>query len=478
MSSISSVTAIINRVRVSLPTITGDLYMKKLALILFIGIVFASFALAQGSTQQTKVLTLDKAISIALDQNISVRQAVNNTAAAQSGVLAGYGLYLPTASASGGWTRTASDRPSSLQLFSGVPIQVPASSSTNNNYSAGVSVGYTIFNGFFREASFNQAVSGATSAEEQAVRTTQSIVFQVQAAYLTVLRNRQLVTVAEENLKRDQRQLERITESNRVGALSIGDVYRQQSQVAQDEVLLIGAQNTYDKSIVDLVSLIGADVSDTYDINDPSLPSELSAADFAADSAKISSFEDMRQRAMLARPDYMSAKESYSSAQSGVTSAASNYYPSISASAGYNLSNTDFALLTQSKGMNWGLSFRWTIFDGFSTNRSVQTAVAQRRNAELTVLQTERNISVDVKKALLDLDAAKKQYDASLIGLTSATQDRRVAEEKYNLGSGTLVDLLTANAGLVNAQANKVNATYNYITSIRNLDYVLGEKKY
>jgi outer membrane protein len=452
--------------------------MKKLALILFAGIVFASAALAQSSTQQAKALTLDKAIAVALEQNVNVRQAYNNSAAAQSGVLAGYGSYLPTASAQGGWTRTASDRPASTQLLSGVPIQVPASVSTSNNYSTGISVGYTIFNGFAREANFNQAVSAATSADQQAIRTTQQIVFQVQSAYLTVLRNRQLVTVSEENLKRDQRQLERITESNRVGALSIGDVYRQQSQVAGDEVSLISAQNTYDKSIADLLSLIGADVNEPYDISDPSVPAELTEADFSAASAKVEGFEQMRQRAIASRPDYMSAKETFSSAQSGVTLATANYYPSISASAGYNLSNTEFAKLSDSKGMNWGISLRWTLFDGFQTNRSVQSAVAQRRNAELSLLQTERNISVDVKKALLDIDAAKKQYDASLKGLVSATQDRRVAEEKYNLGSGTLVDLLTANAGLVNAQANKVNATYNYITSVRNLDYVVGEKKY
>jgi outer membrane protein len=452
--------------------------MKKLALILIIGIVSAGSALAQVSTQQPKVLTMDKSIQVALDQNLSIRQAINNSESAQSGVLAAYGSYLPSLSASAGWTRQQTDRPASTQLIGGTPISVPANLSTTNNYSTGLSAGYTLFNGFAREASFNQAVSTANSADLQATRTTQQIVFQVQSAYLGVLRNRQLVKVSEENLKRDQRQLERISESNRVGALSIGDVYRQQSQVAQDEVLVISSQNTYDKSIADLVALIGLDVSIDYQIDDPSIPSELSPADFDAASAKVKGFEDMRQRAISARPDYVSAKESYSAAQSGVTAASSVYFPSISAFAAYNLSNTEISQLTQSKGINWGLSIRWTLFDGFQTNRSIQSAVAQRRNAELSLLQTERSISVDVKKALLDLDAAKKQYDASLKGLQSATQDTRVAEEKYNLGSGTLVDLLTANAGLVNAQVNKVNATYNYITATQNLDYVIGEKKY
>jgi outer membrane protein len=451
--------------------------MKKLALILVLGIMFASLGLAQESVKSNS-LTLEKAIAVALEQNVTVRQAMNNSNAAQSGVLAAYGSYLPSLSASGGWTRQQTDRTASTQLIGGQPFLLPASTSTTNNFNTGISIGYTIFNGFSREANFNRATSNATATDEMTTRTTQQIVFQVQSAYLTVLRNEQLVKVSEENLKRDQRQLERITESNRVGALSIGDVYRQQSQVAQDEVLLITAQNTYDKSKADLIALIGGDLGEEYQVADPTIPVELSSTDFDAMDVKVKTFDEMRKQALVTRPDYASAKESYSAAQSGVTAASSPYFPSISASAGYNLSNSELSTLTDNRGLSWGINIRWTLFDGFQTNQSIQLAVAQRRNAELSLLQTERNISVDVKKALLDLDAAKKSYEASLKGLLSATQDGKVAEEKYNLGSGTLVDLLTANAGLVNAQANKVNATYNYIIASRNLDYVIGEKKY
>jgi outer membrane protein len=452
--------------------------MKKLVFLMTFCILAAGSTFAQVPSSQQKVLTLDKAISTALEQNVTVRQAINNSNAAQSGVLAAYGSYLPSVSARGGWTRTQTDRPAGSQLIGGQVIPVDAAISTTNNFSTSLNLGYTIFNGFAREANFSAAVSNANVADNQAVRTSQQIVYSVQGAYLTVLRNRQLVRVSEENLRRDQRQLERITESNRVGALSIGDVYRQQSVVAQDEVSLIGAQNTYDKSIADLLSLVGLEVSDSYQIEDPTIPNELSPADVDALKIRSAGFQDVRQRALAARPDYLGAKESYSAAQSGVTAAWSNYFPSLSASAGYSLSNTELSKLTDSKGISWGISLNWTLFDGFQTNRSVQTAVAQRRNAELSLLQAERNINVDVKKALLDLDAAGKQYDASLKSVLSATQDRRVAEERYNLGSGTLVDLLTANAGLVNAEVSKVNATYNYIIASRNLDYVIGEKKY
>lgn len=452
--------------------------MKKLALILIIGIVVTSVSFAQQSSSQATVLTLDQVIAYALEQNVSVRQAYNNIESAQSSVLAAYGSYLPTLSANGGWTRQQTDRPASIQLIGGQPIAVPATSSTNSNFSTGLSLRYTIFNGLAREANFSAATSNATAVEKTGMRTSQLIVFQVQSAYFAVLRNEQLVRVNEENLKRDQRQLERITESNRVGALSIGDVYRQQSQVAQDELNLITAQNNYDKSVADLLALAGMDVSQNYLVSDPSIPSDISATDVESIAAKVRSFNELRQRALAARPDYQSAKEGLSAAESGVTSASSSYFPSVSASAGYNLSNTEFNKLSDSRGLSWGVNIGWTLFDGFATNRSIQSAVAQRRNAELSLLQAERNISVEVKKALLDLEASRKQYDASVKSLQSATQDRRVAEERYNLGSGTLVDLLTANAGLVNAEASKVNATYNFITASRNLDYVLGEKAY
>ena len=438
--------------------------------------------LAQSASllSQTKTLTLDQARQIALERNISVAQAQNNVEAAQSGVLAAYGSYLPTLSANAGWTRSQNERPGNEPVYvNGIPVVAGTSGRTvASQYSAGLSANYLLFDGLSREGEFTRASSTSVAAEQTSARTRQSVVFQVESGYLNVLRNEQLVKVNEENLRRDRQQLDRITESNRVGALSIADVYRQQSQVAVDELNVITAQANYDKAKADLLSLIGLDVYENYVVADTTISSEVSKEEMDSTIARYKNIADLNQRAIAARPDYLSATEQLNASQAGIRVARSGYFPSISAFAGYGVASPQLETVTRYRNLNWGLQLRWNLFDSFRTNEQLQSAQATQRNAEISLVQAERNINVEVKKALLDLDAARKQYDVTQKGLVSATEDRKIAEERYNLGAGTLLDLMVANANLVNAQANKVNASYNYITSKRNVEYALGEKSY
>lgn len=442
-------------------------------------VVFLLLATGVQTLSQQKSLTLDEARQIALERNLSIVQAQNNVQSAQSSVLSAYGSYLPSLSLSGGWNRSQNDRSVNVtEVVAGSAVNIPPEFSVTNNFNTSLNARYTIFDGFARGAGLSRASSNAVATEYSSSRTRQAVVFQVESAYLNVLRNEQLVKVSEENLKRDRRQLERITESNRVGALSIADVYRQQTTVARDELDLITTQNTYDNSKADLTALIGLDVWDDYTFQDPTISPEISTEELSETTQKYRSPQTLSERAMKARPDYFAAKEQLSAAEAGVTQGRSGYMPTVSAYGGYSLSNTELSRISDNKNLSWGLSLNWTLFDGFRTNEQLQTASALKRNAEVALMQAERDINAQIKKAVLDLDAARKQYEVSQKGLISAEEDRKIAEERYNLGAGTLLDLLTANAGLVNAQANKVNAVYNYITAKRNLEYVVGEREY
>jgi len=438
--------------------------MIKLFFSLIIGLLLISQIVF---SQQPVVLSLDKAVELALDRNLSMIQSQNNIDAANSRVLAAYGGYLPTISASGSWNRTDNRRV-------GIPI---TSTSTTNDFSTQVGASYTIFDGLRRESNLKRTLSDAKSIEQTALRTRQTIRYQVSAAYLDILRQEQLVKVAEENLKRDQQQLQRITESNRVGALSLADVYRQQSQVASDELLLINAQNSYNKAKADLAALIGLDMSLEYQFYDPTISNKIDSLELYSEREKYKDIDNLINRALASRPDYLAARENKRSTEASVTAAWGGYIPSISASASYSLSNDKLSQLKDNRSISWGIGLRWNIFDGFLTNQSVQTAIVNQKNAEENLKQMERNIVVEIKNAVLDLESRLKQVEVSQKGVQSASEDYKIAEERYNLGAGTLLDLLTAHAGYVNAQANNINAVYFYITAKKNLDYVLGELK-
>jgi outer membrane protein len=460
------------------PTIHPKEYaMRRASALLAFALLISFFSQAQA---QQKTMTLEQAIQIGLERNLSVIQAGNNVDAAHSGVLAAWGGYLPTLNASGGWQRTQQENAAQApQFYQGIVIPgSPAGTTVSSNFNTYLSANFNIFDGLNREARLGQAKSGAAATEQLSYRTRQSTVNLVASAYLTVLRNEQLVKVNEENLKRDQRQLERISESNKVGAAAIADVYRQQSQVATDELALITAQNTFDKSKADLLALIGLDVSDEYVYADPTISPELTKAELDSASTYTRNQNELTQRALVARPDYLAAAENLSNAESGVTGARSTYFPSVSAFAQYRMSNSELDRLSDNKTYNWGLTLQWTLFDGFRTNQALQGAIVQKRNAEISLVQTGIGVSVDVKKALLDLDAARKAYEVSQKGLISATADRDIAEERYNLGAGTLLDLMVANANLVNAEASKINAAYSYVYARRNVEYVVGERAY
>jgi outer membrane protein len=213
-----------------------------------------------------------------------------------------------------------------------------------------------------------------------------------------------------------------------------------------------------------------------YQFEDPSISTELTPQQLDAVVAKYADFESLKRRAKAENPDFLAAEENLNAAEAGITSAKSGYWPSLNASAGYRLSSQEISLLKDNNTLNWGLNFSWTLFDGFRTNQGVQIADVSRMNAELTLQQSERNINVAIMKAYLQLVAARSQYDASSKGLVSATEDRRITQERYNLGAGTLLDIQTASANYTNAAVNKINAAYNFHNAVKNIEYAIGAK--
>jgi len=74
-------------------------------------------------------------------------------------------------------------------------------------------------------------------------RLKQDIVFQTITFYYNVIISKQLLQVREDDLKWNKRNLETVTESNKLGAVTLADVYAQQVKTGNSELNLIQAKN-------------------------------------------------------------------------------------------------------------------------------------------------------------------------------------------------------------------------------------------
>jgi outer membrane protein len=458
----------------------GDRLMKKFSALLVSTIMFVISVNAQTQSSQPETITLDQALSIAFERNVSVAVAGNNIDNAKAGVLTAYSKYIPQLGASAYFQRAGVNSPPSTQTFSGLFLTFPRSNTFYNQYNGDVSLTYTLFDGFNREASLGSAKGVETQAQNSYERTRQSIAYSVMSTYLEVLQYEQQVKVLQDNLTNEKKQLDRITEQNRLGAVAIGDVYRQQSLVATAEYNLISGQNAYDKSKADLLNLLALDVNQEYVIADPTIAAQIKQVETDPPVDSLGSFNVLFKNALQSRPDYAVNQEQVNIADLGITEAWSAYYPTLSLQGILSTNAQDWPLAS-----SWGnrktqvyATASWQLPEIFGSVQRIQTAEIAKKTAVLQMQQSARDISVALKKALLDLDAARKQYVASQKSEKASEQDRKTAEAKYNLGSGTLLDLQVANATYLTAQLTTLSNAYNYFTLKKNLDLVIGEKKY
>jgi outer membrane protein len=385
---------------------------------------------------------------------------------------------LPSLDASGGFSRSQNWRNTQggTVVVGGIPITYPPGNtfSASNNWSAGISSRVTLFNGFANTSNINRARASESASRLNLSRTEQSTIYTTHQLYLNVVRSWQLLKVSEENLKRSQRQLERITESNKVGAVALADVYRQQVQAGTDELSLIQAQSNFEKSKADLVAFLGVDDGIDYTVDMAGIPDKIDTAEFAPMNARYADYEELVKTGLQNRPDYLASQESYNGADASVTIARAGHLPTVSASGSYGYNAEEFSGLSDNRGLNLSLNVSLPLFSGFSTQNQVEQAQVSRRNADENLRQAKRQLAVDIRKALLDLESSEKQVMVTQTSVQSAEMDRKIAEEKYNLGAGTLLDLLIANANYTNALSNKVNAVIGYLLSKKQVEFALG----
>jgi outer membrane protein len=418
-------------------------------------------------------LTLDQAIRIAIQKNSGLLTQENELASGESGVTAAYGNFLPTLDLNAGWRWNRSDQSERTTVVDGANVRVPAGFSESRNYSVGANSNIVLFDGLSNIANLSRSKNNVEAIKLSIEAKKQEVVFQTISLYYSITESYQLLKVREEDVKQQQKNLETISERNRLGSVTMADVYQQQVQLGNAELEVIRANNTLETAKSNLLYYLGLDVLENYTYSNNLTDRELTilAEDINTDYNRIN---DLVKMALENRRDYKAQKLTLNSLYDNLTIARSGHLPSLVGNINYDAPANTVPELFDSRNLSVGLNLSFPIFSGFSVNNAVQIAEVSAMNYEIELKDTERFIKQNLQKSFLDIDAAKKGLVVTEKNVKAAEENLKIEQEKYNLGAGKLLDVLIANTAYQNAQTNYINSQFFYIRTSEELQYNLG----
>ena len=342
-----------------------------------------------------KTLTLDEAVNIALQKNSTLQKSMNTLKTYESGLLASYGNLLPSLSARGSWNWSRSEDEGTTYNLGGFVISTPPSVTESRSYDASVNADWTLFDGLANIAGLSQSQNNLEAAKLSLERLKQDIVFQTISFYYDVINTTQLLKVKEDDVRQAQKNLETITERNKLGAVTLADVYAQQVTFGNAELDEIRTRNDLETAKTDLLFYLGLDVFEEY-----TFPEDFSVEELDVLRNKLSQGSDnvlnLVSGAMDNRLDYRSALLNLESANDGITIARSGHFPRLTNSIGFSSYANEFDKLFASKNYSVGLTLSIPIFSGFSVSDRVEVATVNAKNQEVEVSDLEREIKRNI----------------------------------------------------------------------------------
>ncbi len=435
-------------------------------------IIAFALLLGFGSAYAQKTLTADDAIKIALNSNESILKANENLKSTAIGLRLADGALYPTVSASAGWQW------SKTQFSAGYPTAgLPSATIDSRNYSASVNSDWIVFDGMANYSTIKKNTNQFESAKLLLSKLKQDVAFQTLSMFYDVLNAQKLVAVKEEDVNWNKKNFEIVQERNKLGAVTLSDVYSQQVKVGNAELELLKAKNSYETLKGGFLYYLGIDVLENYSLIEP----KETAIENSTENTAVNDFEQISALVLSAlknRDDYQSAKIDIVSSGNDIEIAKAKYLPSIRNNAGFGTAAGSLSNIFKQREYSFGLSLSVPIFTGGALDNQVELAQIRTKISQLALDNLTRSIKREIQRNYLDLQSAYKRVLVSKENVKAAEESRRIQQEKYSLGASMLLDVLIANSEYSNAVISNINALYEYRKLKDESQYLLGKLDY
>ena len=319
-----------------------------------------------------------------------------------------------------------------------------------------------------------QAYHGWKSSEEhqQAARNDYQdsrdlVIRAVASLYLIAESAVALVDSAESRVTTSQALLKLANDQHDSGVATGLDVLRAKVQLADDQHALLNARNTAKQALLVLARNIGLSLGTPLELAEslsfrPVQPPEITEAVNAAIADRSDYISLLRQR------DEQLELQRASRARS---------LPRISLSGNYGGNGRTLGGIAGTGTLQGALSF--TIFDRDRQGEQVEIdSRLERLNHQLADLRLQ--IEEDVREALLNLDSSSSEVKVAQEELALAQEELDLARVRFQAGTASNIEVITAQDSVTRAQQNQVAALTKHVDAKIALARALGgtEKNY
>lgn len=412
-----------------------------------------------GSAQAQKPkLTLAEAIARANRVQPSVISAGGTVRNAQARQRSATGAYLPNLTLTGSRGDNFSEGPTFEP-----GVGVITTSTYTRTLGTTLSSSVDLFAGFRRSgekkaanANRDAAEAGFQNAQFQQQLTTTNTFFDVLAA-------EQLMLVRAASVRRAEEQLNVAVAKLHAGRGIRPDSLRSLVTLGNAQLALVNAQTALATAEANLGRLIGED-GPVGAVDDSSLYQVLPAVDTAA----------LRAEALANAPVVKSAVASAASTRAAITVAKAGYYPTVnlSGSTSLNGSSKNSYTFFQARGVTFGLN--WPIFNRFQREQGIVSAQVAAELADASAADARRQVLASLIADLAALNAARLRIGISQTSVAAGQEDLRVQQERYRLGAATIVDVLTSQEALSQAEVDGVTARFDYVRARAAISALIG----
>ncbi|MEE9568119.1 MAG: TolC family protein [Candidatus Binatia bacterium] len=420
-----------------------------------------------GKEPAKEILTLEEAVRIARDNQPRIRAAQARIKAQQAVLGRAMSAYYPTINLRNEYRSS---------LASGT---TSTSQKAFDFFSSAANFNWTIYDFGKREGTVQEARDSLDSRRFAERTSVDDVILTVMRLYYRSLAVKALVRVREDTLKDRELLVRQAKGFFEVGTRPKIEVARAESGFFAAKADLIAAQNGVKIAWAELGNAVGVEDFPVRPQAEDALvekPLTLLAKELDIRKPEVSLAESQKI-ASDSRPELKDFAAQLRAQYADIAVARRGHLPDISFFGQYGRRNTSRGGDTFPLQLIWqaGITIEIPIFSGFETTYEIEEALRDYREIKAREEETRQQIVLEVERSYLNVIAATERTKAAEAAVRSAKENLDLANGRYRVGVGSIIEITEAQVINTEAQTNLIQSLLDHKIAEAELARAMGQ---